>query len=333
MNRRWQSLLLCVGMMACGQAQAKGTLNIVATTEHYAAIARIVGADRVTVSSLASGDQDPRVLEPKRSFTALCNTADLLIVNGQGLEAAWLPVLLSDSVNSRIMEGKPGYLDASRGVTLLPYGPDEVERPPLFNVLVGLGALLGGSRRETELGHNRYYWLDPANGEVIARTISERLTLLDPPHAAFYQANYARFVARLQDKLQTWDAMMQPFAGTEMVSFRRTWTYLARRHGIKISGYIVPQEPLVLGTTTLTRRPGGDEIALLVAHMQQQRIKLIVAETYQDHSVAQQIATQAGAQLLLLPAAVSQRQGLHDYFQLFDHIYAQLVKALQRSGV
>ena len=333
MRRRWHSLLLCMGLMACGQAQAKGTLHIVATTEHYAAIAKMVGADRVTVSSLASGNHDPRVLEPKRSFTALCNKADLLIVNGQGLEAAWLPALLSDSVNSRIIEGKPGYLDASRGIALLPYASDELERPPLFNVMVGLAALFGGSRREAEVANNRYYWLDPANGEVIARAISERLALLDPPNAAFYQANYTRFATRLQAKLQAWDAMMQPFTGTEIVSFRRSWTYLAKRHGIKISGYIEPQEPLVLGTTTMMRRPGGDEIALLVAYMQQQRIKLIVAETYQEHSVAQQVATRAGAQLLLLPAAVSQREGMDDYFQLFDHIYAQLVKALQGPGV
>jgi zinc/manganese transport system substrate-binding protein len=320
-------------MMVFAQVQAEGTLHIVATTEHYAAIAKVVGADRVTVSFLASGDQDPRVLEPKRSFTVLCNRADLLIVNGQGLEDAWLPALLSDSVNGRIIEGKPGYLDASQGVALIPYGPDELERPPLFNMMVSLAALLGNSRREADLGNHRYYWLDPANGEVIARTISARLALLDPPHAAFYQANYARFAARLEDKLQAWDAMMQPFAGTEIVSVRRSWTYLARRHGLKVSAYLEPQESLVLGATTLTRRPGADEMAFLVAYMQQQHIKLMVAETYQDPSTAQQIATQAGAQLLRLPAAVSQREGIDDYFQLFDRLYAQLVKALQGSGV
>ena len=69
------------------------------------------------------------------------------------------------------------------------------------------------------------------------------------------------------------------------------------------------------------------------AKLQQQGVKLIVAETYQDHSMAQQIATQAGAQLLLLPAAVSQREGIHDYFQLFDRIYGQLAKALKGAGV
>ena len=83
----------------------------------------------------------------------------------------------------------------------------------------------------------------------------------------------------------------------------------------------------------MRRRPGRDEIAFLVAQMQQQDIKLIVAETYQDHSIAQQIATQAGAQLLLLPAAVSQREGIHDYFHLFDRIYGQLAKALKGAGV
>jgi ABC-type Zn uptake system ZnuABC Zn-binding protein ZnuA len=83
----------------------------------------------------------------------------------------------------------------------------------------------------------------------------------------------------------------------------------------------------------MRQHPGEDEIAFLVARMQQQRVKLIVAETYQDHSVAQEVATRAGAQLLFLPSAASQRQGMDNYFQLFDHIYAQLVKALQRSGV
>src|SRR6266540_6069991 len=169
----------------------------------------------------------------------------LLIVNGQGLEEAWLPTVLSDSTNARLREGKPGYLDASQGATLLPYDPKEVESPFLVKALVALNAVFGKGSEDLTLGNNPYYWLDPANGEAIARAISERLALLDLPHAEFYGANYARFASRLRERLQTWDAMMRPFEGREIVSYRRSWTYLARRHGLRVLDYVEPKEPLV----------------------------------------------------------------------------------------
>jgi zinc/manganese transport system substrate-binding protein len=322
-------MLLGAGLMALCQAQAEGTLHIVATTEHYASIAAIVGADRVRVAYLARGDEDPQAITPKRSYTALCNRADLLIVNGQGLEAAWLPTVLADAANSRIVAGQPGYLDASTGVDLMPLQPDEVQRPLFFSVMTGLAPLLGRQRQEEASGNHRYYWLDPANGAIIARTLAERLALLDPANATFYQANAAQFAATLQERLPTWDAMLHPFAGIELVSVRHSWTYLARRHGLKIVATLVPREPLVLGPTNVSRPPGRDAIAFLMARMQQRAIRLMLAETYHDLTLVQPIATQMGAQLLWLPAAVSQRQGLRDYFQFFERLYHELARALQ----
>jgi ABC-type Zn uptake system ZnuABC Zn-binding protein ZnuA len=285
MRRGWRSVLLLMSMIALSWARAEAGLNVVATTEHSAAIVKIVGGDRLAVAYLGRGDQDPRAIEPKSSFLVSLNRADLLIVNGQGLEAAWLPTVLSDSTNARLREGKPGYLDASQGAKLLPYDPKEVESPFPVKALVALNAVFGKGSEDLRLGNNPYYWLDPANGEAIARTMSERLALLDLSNAEFYHANYERFASRLRERLRAWDAVMKSFEGMEIVSYRRSWTYLARRHGLKVLDYVEPKEPLVLGPTNLYNPPDRDEKSLLIAKMRQNHIKLLVAETYQDQAL------------------------------------------------
>ena len=100
--------------LAVLQGQAQSKLNVVATTEDLAAIAREVGGDHVTVDSIAKGYQDPHFVEAKPSFLLKLRQADLLISVGLQLEIGWLPPLITQSGNARIQVGAPGYLDASQ---------------------------------------------------------------------------------------------------------------------------------------------------------------------------------------------------------------------------
>ncbi len=52
---RTRLVLLLVGLSALVHARAEAKVNVVATTEHDAAIARVVGGDRITVAYLAKG--------------------------------------------------------------------------------------------------------------------------------------------------------------------------------------------------------------------------------------------------------------------------------------
>jgi zinc/manganese transport system substrate-binding protein len=314
--------------VALGTLQAEARLRVVATTEHVAALAQVVGGDRIEVVALAQGHQDPHVIVPKPSFTALLNRADMLIVNGQGLEDAWLPVVLAASTNNRLMPGKPGYVDASQGARLIPYAAEDLERPLFLHAVLGVAAVLGATPAEQPSTANHHYWLDPANGESMAQAITARLELLDSGNASFYQANYAAFAARLQDKVAIWDTMMRPYAGTKLASYHRSWTYLANRHGFEIVGYVEPKEPLVPGPTTVSRPPGRTALAAVVSRMHQQQAKLLLVEMYYDRAVAEQVARDAGARLLWLPASVSQHDGIDDYFQLFERVYQQLLLVL-----
>src|SRR5438046_3629526 len=107
-----------VALLACFLASsplgAQSKLNVVATTEDLAAIAREVGGDHVTVDSIAKGYQDPHFVEAKPSFILKLQKADILILVGRDLEIGWLPPLIPQSRNSKVQVGADGYLDASQ---------------------------------------------------------------------------------------------------------------------------------------------------------------------------------------------------------------------------
>ena len=89
-------------------AAAQGKLNVIATTEDLASIAREVGGDRITIESLARGYQDPHFVEAKPSFILKLQKADLLIVVGRELEIGWLPPLIQQSRNAQDSGGRRG---------------------------------------------------------------------------------------------------------------------------------------------------------------------------------------------------------------------------------
>jgi ABC-type Zn uptake system ZnuABC Zn-binding protein ZnuA len=303
---------LCLLTIPAPHVQAE--LKIVATTEHYGALTKIVGADKVKVSVLVRGSQNPHAVEVKPSYSVLLNRADLLVTNGQLLEVGWLDTALINARNPRITQGEEGFVDCSLGIDLIPYEFQEIEGTPLFMLNLGMGGT-------TRLG-NHHYWLDPANSEIIARNISTKLAAVDPPNATFYQTNYERFAARLAEKVQQWDKMLEPFKGLPIVSYHRSWNYLAKRHGLRLVAYIEPKE---------TVPPSAAYMATLVDRMKKQGVKLILAEPYQNKGLVQEVARLTGATPLFLPDSVSEDLGIRDVFQLFDRIYRELSQALQAA--
>src|SRR5439155_839793 len=99
-GRRWFVGVLGALLIAI-PARAQSKLNVVATTEDLASIAREVGGDRIAIESIARGYQDPHFVEAKPSFILKLQKADLLVVVGRELEIGWLPPLIQQSRNSK----------------------------------------------------------------------------------------------------------------------------------------------------------------------------------------------------------------------------------------
>ena len=73
-------------LMLLVPALASAQLKVVATTEDLGSLASEIGGDKVSVTSLAKGYQDPHFVDPKPSFILAVSRADLLIVVGRELE-------------------------------------------------------------------------------------------------------------------------------------------------------------------------------------------------------------------------------------------------------
>src|SRR4249920_2206535 len=86
--------LAAVAALSSASARAEGPLNVVATLTDFGVIAEAVGGDKVHVTTIASGVQDPHFVDPKPSYVVKLRDADLFLVNGLELEIGWVPPLL-----------------------------------------------------------------------------------------------------------------------------------------------------------------------------------------------------------------------------------------------
>src|SRR6059058_5471618 len=192
MRKRIVLALSLLVLMAPSLARAQAKLNIMASTQDLAAIATEVAGDHAVVDSIAKGYQDPHFVEAKPSFILKLQKADVLIVVGRELEIGWLPPLITQSRNSKIQVGGPGYLDASLEAQILDI--------PNGNITRAMGDV-------HPLG-NPHYWLDPENGKRIAKEIGDKLGQLRPGDRAYFDQRVADFTGRLDAAEKRWLAAM-----------------------------------------------------------------------------------------------------------------------------
>src|SRR5262245_8129185 len=225
MTMRSVKLLLVFLLALPGAAFAQGKLNVVSTTEDLGSLAREVGGDKVSVTALAKGYQDPHFVDPKPSFILAVSKADVLIVVGRELEIGWLPPLLTSSRNSKIQLGGKGYLDASQNVRILEIPTGQITRA------MGDVHPLG----------NPHYWLEPGNGRRIAQAVRDKFSELSPANASYFAQRYGDFDTRLAASEKRWEATMAPYKGTKIATYHRSWPNFMERFGLDVMGYVEPK--------------------------------------------------------------------------------------------
>ena len=300
-----QRLFFAALLLIGGPASAADKLRVVTTTSDLASLTLEVGGDRVNVTSIARGYQDPHFVEPKPSFLLLLRNADLLEVVGLDLESSWLPALLDGSRNSRIRPGSPGYLDLSAGVEIL-------DRPKgVVNRSMGDVHPLG----------NPHYWLSPPNALRMAIMIERKLTELRPADAAYFRARLNSFRTRLDAANKRWMAALAPYRGAKIVTYHNSWPNFARHFGLDVIGYVEPKPGVP---------PSPSHTFSLINQMKSQKVKAILMEPYFDHKTPQSVAERTGAELVVIyPSVGGAKSGTEDYLALFDFNVANLVKALR----
>lgn len=304
-HRLFAAVLVTVSTLASTTAGAQNRLSVVATTEDLGSLAREIGGDKVTVTALARGYQDPHFVDPKPSFILAVSKADVLIVVGRELELGWLPPLLNGSRNSKVQPGAKGYLDASLNVRILDIPAGQITRA------MGDVHPLG----------NPHYWLEPGNGRRIAEAIRGKFSELSSADAAYFTQRYKDFDARLAAAEQRWDATMAAYKGTRIVTYHRSWPNFMERFGLVVMGYVEPKPGIP---------PSPSHTLELVQAMKAQGVKLIVVEPYFDTKTPDSVAAQVGGRVLVLAPSVGGAKEATDYIQVFDYNVNRLAGALKQ---
>lgn len=281
---------------------ARAAITVVAATPDLADIAKQVGGDRVTVSSVARPNQDLHMIEPRPSDVLRIKRADLVVRVGMDLDL-WMDALLNAAANGRVSRGAPGYVDASVGIRKL-----EVPREQI-----------SGASGDIHVYGNPHYWLDPLNGEIISASILEGLKRVSPAEADYFERNRRRFVANLHAAVQRWQERMAPYRGRKIVIYHDSWPYFVHRFGLKILGCIEPKPGIP---------PTASHIASLIDRIRAEKQPVVIADAaYYPDKAAKTIAARTGARFVVIPSSVGGERGADDYISLFDHIVDSLAKA------
>jgi len=294
-------------LLATAARPAAAAVNVVATTEDLATLAREVGGDKVKVEALGRGYQDPHFIEAKPSFILKLHAADLLVLVGRELEIGWLPPLLQQSRNAKIQLGAAGYLDASLTARILEIPTGEITRA------MGDVHPLG----------NPHYWLDPENGRRIAKAIEQRLAQLDSADAAYFAARYSDFDSRLTQAEKRWDGLMAPYKGLKIVTYHNSWPNFADRFGLKVVGYVEPRPGIP---------PSPSHTLDLIQEMKRDGVKRLLVERYFDLKSPNSVSRETGAKVLVMSPSVGGVPEVTDYIKLFDYDLNLLMAAIKETG-
>lgn len=285
---------------------AAAEIKVITATEDLASLVREIGGDKVSVESLARGYQDPHFVEAKPSFVLKLHSADLLVVVGRELEIGWLPPLITQSRNSKIAPGGPGYLDASQTARILDIPTGQITR----------------AMGDVHPQGNPHYWLDPANGRRIAKGIEGKLAQMSPGDAGYFSQRYADFDRRLTEAEARWKATLAPYKSTKIVTYHRSWPNFAEAFGLDVIGYVEPKPGIP---------PSPAHTLQLMHEMKRQGIKLILVEPYFDLKTPNAIARDTGATVLVMPPSVGGVKEATDYIKLFDYDINLLASALKQQ--
>ena len=293
------------GLLALAATPGHAALRVVASTPDVSDITRQIGGDRVSVETIAGGTQDPHKVPVKPSFVTKLNRADALVVQGLGLEHAFLPALLEVASNPKILPTGPAYIDAS--VYIQP-----LEVPTSQNRAQGELHPLG----------NPHFNLDPVRGKLMARAIAEGLERVDPANAAAYRDGLARYTALLDQKIAEWEKFAAPLRGVKAVSYHQDLIYFAERFGLDMVGTI-ETKPGVPATPA--------HLEELVDEMKRDHVTLVIREISYEMPLAQTIADRTGARVVTISSLAGGLNEGDGYVASIESNLKALVAAVQGS--
>ncbi|MDP3244223.1 MAG: zinc ABC transporter substrate-binding protein [bacterium] len=251
------------------QKSDNGKITVVATLFPLYDFIQNIGRDKIEVTLLLPPGVEPHTFEPKPTDIAKINRADVFVYTGKFMEP-WAQDIITGLANK-----KTTVVNASDNISLTPGLFHDQDEPP--------GSL------------DPHVWLDFDNVKIIVDNVTNGLIKRDPDHAAFYSANanaYKEQITRLDNDYGIALALCQ----NKKIIYggHYAFGYLARRYKLE---YIAAQG------VSPDAEPTAQDLINLVEQIKRDKIKYIFYEELTSPKIAQTVAKETGAQMILLNAA------------------------------
>ncbi|RQW06401.1 zinc ABC transporter substrate-binding protein, partial [candidate division KSB1 bacterium] len=198
MQKNFILIILPMLLLVCDKPEEKSdNLLVAASIPPLADFVRNVGGDRVDVYTIVPAGVNPHAFELTPGVMKKLTAADLLVLNGVGLEF-WL-----EEVIDVLADKKAIFMAAG-----LPVLQDDVHH---------------------HAEGNPHLWLDPQNAIHQVKKIYDALAEVDPANSSYYASNTALYVRHLEVLDQDIQQMVDTWPLKKFVCFHPAWEYFARR--------------------------------------------------------------------------------------------------------
>jgi len=257
-----------------------------------------LAGDKITVDVATSALQDVHQIEAKPSLIAKVRRADLVVCTGADLEVGWLPQLLRQSGNPKVISGAGNFMAANQITTL--------DKPTQLDRAAG----------DVHPQGNPHFQMDPYRVLTIAKALDARLVQLDAANAAVYQKRLADFSARWSAAIKRWEVKAAPLKGRKIIVQHSSWVYLERWLGLEQIGALEPKPGVP---------PTSAHLASLIGTAKSSNTLAIVRAAYQDSKSSLWLSERTGVPAVVLPLTVGGDAQSKDLFSLFDSTVDKLL--------
>jgi zinc/manganese transport system substrate-binding protein len=263
------ALLATLGL-GVGSAAAK--VRVATSTNDLGSIAAAVGGDQVDVVPLCRPNADPHRVEVLPSYMVRVSRAQLYLKVGLSLDQ-WADQIIDGSHNSSLV-----IVDCSKGVPVL-------EKP---------AGKVDASMGDVHPDGNPHYWLDPRNGAIVAHTVAEALSRVDPAHASEFAARADDFAKQAEELQARGQQTIAGLPSRDIITYHRSWSYFANAFGLSVVSTIEPIPGIP---------PTGKHLQELVTVIQERRVPLVIEEPYFSEEAGEFLKRQTSIRVAQVSAA------------------------------
>jgi ABC-type Zn uptake system ZnuABC Zn-binding protein ZnuA len=276
-------------------------LRVVATTTIIGDVVGKVGGENIELTVLLPVDADPHSFSPAPKIIAEIETADIVFINGFGLEES-LEDLITNIAEDKVISIS-----------------EDIE-PIEFNDL---------PVKEIEHNHGRvdpHVWMSPLNVQIWVNRTVEALSALDPIHRDIYLSNAEAYLSGLS-ALHDWileQVAQIPQEDRVLITDHATFGYFAELYKFNIIGVLHPD-----GSTLA--EPSAQDIAKLENAIEAYNIPVIFISTTSNQTLAERVSLDTGVKIIpLYSGSLSSIDGpAPTYVQMMRYDVNKIVSALK----